>query len=522
MSIKRPLQLTFAVFLLGFGVSRAESLHEAIDVRIATGAPDHAKKASPLAGDAEFLRRIYLDLTGTIPPAAQVRDFLDDKSSDKRAKLIDRLLASPEHARQLGYVFDNLLMDRRPGKFVPPGEWFKFLVDTFAANKPYDVLVREILSADGADAKNRAPARFFLDRDAEPHLLTRDIARIFLGTNLTCCQCHDHPLVSAYKQDHYYGLYSFVSRSQVVPEAKPVALGEKADGDTTFTSVFDPSKAVKTATLRVPGGTMVAEPKLEKGKEYKVAPAKGVRGIPQFSRRAQLAPNLTSSRQFARNTANRLWAMMMGRGLVHPLDFDHKANPPSHPELLDKLTDELIAHKFDLRWFLKELALSQTYQRSSVRSNSAEPEPEKFLSAALKPLSPEQLAWSLMHAVDLPAGQRNDGTVRSFVNTFGGKPGEPDAGFQATLDQTLFVSNGPTLRQWLAPGATNLTSRLAKAKDDAAAADELFVSVLTRRPSADEVKLVAEYLKGRDKDRPAALQELAWALLASAEFRFNH
>ncbi len=104
----------------------------------------------------------------------------------------------------------------------------------------------------------------------------------------------------------------------------------------------------------------------------------------------------------------------------------------------------------------------------------------------------------------------------------GGRPGGPDPGFQDTLDQTLFVSNGPTRRQWLAPGATNVTGRLAKAKEDAAVADELFVSVLTRRPSADEVKLVADYLKGRDKDRPAALQELAWALLASAEFRFNH
>jgi hypothetical protein len=313
---------------------------------------------------------------------------------------------------------------------------------------------------------------------------------------------------------------AFIARSQITPGVKPVALSEKADGDTTFTSVFDPSKAVKTAVLRVPGGKIVSEPKSEKGKEYKVKPAKNVRSVPSFSRRSQLAPNLTASRQFARTAANRLWAMMLGRGLIHPLEFDHKANPPSHPELMDKLTDELIAHKFDIGWLLKEIAQSRTYQRSSEQK--AEADPAKFLTAAVKPLTAQQLAWSLMQAVDLPAGQRNDAQVKTFVNLFGGKPGEPDAGFQATLDQTLFVSNGALLRQWLSPRKGNLTDRLAKAKSDAELADELFVSVLTRRPSASDVRLVSDFLKGREKDRPVAIEELAWALLASAEFRFNH
>jgi hypothetical protein len=434
--------------------------------------------------------------------------------------LIDKLLASPEHARQLAYLFDDLLMDRRPDKHVTAAEWQKYLRESFAANKPYDLLVREILSADGADPKRHAAAKFYLDREAEPHLVTRDIARVFLGMNLTCCQCHDHPLVRAYKQSQYYGIFAFLSRSQVAADVKPVALSEKADGETTFTSVFDPSKAVKTANLQVPGGKIVAEPKPQKGKEYKVAPKKGVRAVPQFSRRNQLAPNLVASRQFARTAANRFWAMMMGRGLIHPIEFDHQANPPSHPKLMDKLTDELIAHKFDMRWLLKEIALSQTYQRSS--DHKGETDPAKFLNASLKPLTPQQLAWSLMQAVDLPAGQRTEAQVKAIANRFAAKPGEPNPGFQATLDQTLFVSNGSLLRQWLAPRKANLTDRLAKAKGDAALADELFISVLTRRPSADEIRLVSDYMKGRDKDRPAAIQEMAWALLASAEFRFNH
>jgi hypothetical protein len=419
--------------------SKATPLHQSIDAQIAVG--NYSKQAAPICTDAEFLRRVTLDLTGAIPTAAQTRTFLDDKSADKRARKIDALLASAEYARHMTYVVDSLLMDRRPDKHVTSAEWQKYLRESFAANKPYDVLVREILSADGADAKNRAPARFLLDRDAEPHQVTRDISRVFLGMNLTCCQCHDHPNVSQYKQDHYYGILAFLARTQVAADVKPTALGEKADGDTTFTSVFDTAKVIHTASLRLPSGNAIAEPKSVKGKEYKVAPAKGVRPIPNFSRRAQLGPTVVASRQFARTTANRLWALMMGRGLIHPVEYDHAANPPSHPKLLDQLTDALITAKFDLRWMFRELALSATYQRASAWPTEKEPDAAKYLTMSLKPLHAEQLAWSLMQATDLPESQRNEGTVRTFVGTFAGRPGEPAADFQVTLEQTLFVAN---------------------------------------------------------------------------------
>src|SRR5262249_1725510 len=132
--------------------------------------------------------------------------------------LIDRLLASPEHARHLAHVFDVMLMERRPDRFVPRAQWHEYLRSSFAANKPWDVLVREILGADGADPKMRAPAKFFLDRGAEPHLVTRDISRLFLGMNLQCAQCHDHPRIEEYRQEHYYGLYAFVSRTRLVAD----------------------------------------------------------------------------------------------------------------------------------------------------------------------------------------------------------------------------------------------------------------------------------------------------------------
>ncbi len=520
----------------------AQPLHERIDRAAALGEKDLAKSAAPAASDAEFLRRVTLDLTGTIPTAAEARAFLKDPAPDKRARLIDRLLASPEYARHLQDVFDVMLMERRPDKHVPRAAWQEYLRSSFAANKPWDVLVREILSVDGTDPKTRPAAKFALDREGEPNLLTRDVARLFLGMNLQCAQCHDHPLVEHYKQAQYYGIFAFLSRSFLFTDkAKNLTvLAEKAEGEVTYQSVFDPKKETKKSLPVVPFGMAIKEPVLEKGKEYEVAPANGVRPVPKFSRRAQLAGQVASKDnvQFRRNIANRLWALMLGRGLVHPPDLDHPDNPPSHPELLALLADEIAATRFDVRNFLREIALSQTYQRSSEPPAGVAEVPAKSLAAAhLKPLSPEQLAWALMQATGLTDAERKAlgkgateaavyarlaGNVAPFAATFGGKPGHAEGGFEPTLDQALFLSNGKVVRGWLAPRPGNLTDRLSQLKEADAVAEELYLSVLTRLPSDDERKEVADYLKGSATDRTAALEELAWALLASAEFRFNH
>src|SRR3954447_596183 len=201
--------LLLAVFLASGPAVAQAPLHERIDQLVAAGTPDFSKLAAPLASDEEFLRRVLLDLTGATPTSKQVRAFLDDSTTDKRARLIDQLLASPEHARHLAHVFDVMLMERRRTRAVPVTAWHEYLRESFAANKPWDQLVREILSADGSDPKKRAPARFYLDRNGELNEVTRDISRAFLGMNLQCAQCHDHPLVPDYKQDFYYGLIAF-------------------------------------------------------------------------------------------------------------------------------------------------------------------------------------------------------------------------------------------------------------------------------------------------------------------------
>lgn len=529
----------FVIIALPGSVAAQAPVHQRIDELIAAGKPEFAKQAAGSADDAEFLRRVHLDLAGVIPSADVARAFLKDTAADRRVKLIDRLLASEPYPRHMQRVFDNLFMDRRPDKHVKHGEWQEYLRKSFADNKPLDQLVREILSADGADVKNRAPARFYLDRDAEPHQLTRDIGRLFLGMNVHCAQCHDHPLVPAYRQEHYYGIYAFLSRTALFTDkkAKLSMLAEKAEGEVSFQSVFVP-KVTKNSGPRLPDGPVLQEPKQEKGKEYAVAPAKDVRPVPRYSRRALLAEQIIGNAHFRRTLANRLWFQMLGRGIVHPVEYDHEANPPSHPELLKFLGAELAARKFDVKFLLREIALSKTYQRSSVLPKGGEEAPENTFSAALlRPMSPEQLAWSVMQATGLADAERqtqgkkpNEAALHArlvgnevpFIALFGNAPGEPASEFQATLDQTLFLRNGDLVRGWLAPRSGNLTFRLARLASADAVAEELYLSVLTRLPTVDERREVADFLASRGSDRPAALQDLAWALLATAEFRFNH
>jgi hypothetical protein len=537
---RASLALSVIAVIAPTGVA-SEPLHERIDVLIAKGQKDYEKVAAPIASDAEFLRRVSLDFTGRIPPIGDVRALLADKAADKREKLIDRLLASPEYARRMQEYFDVVLMDRRGDVRVPRAAWEDYLRTSFAENKPYDQLVREVLSNDGNDPKTRPAAKFLLDRELDPTIVTRDIGRLFLGMSLQCTQCHDHPLIDGFKQEHYYGIQAFIGRAFLFPDnrAPTAVIAEKAEGDTNFTSVFDKSKAQKTTAPRMPGLKPIADSTFEKGKEYKVAPAKGVKPIPNYSRFSQLGNAITSAdnERFRRTAANRFWAMMLGRGLVHPLEADHPDNPPSHPELLTLLGDEFASHKFDVKWLLREIALSKTYQRSSEpRPGTESISPSKFAVASLKPLSPEQLAYAMMQATGYTDAERlalgknlNDATLQArlapnfapFRSMFGNRPGDPDDGFVATLDQTLFLKHGAAIRGMIAVRTGNLLDRISKLSDPAAIADELFLSILTRPATNEERQDITESLRGTT-NRQSALSEVIWAMLVSSEFRFNH
>lgn len=559
-----------------------EPLHERIDRLIEAKLARELPGRSPAApaSDAEFVRRAYLDFTGAIPTADEARGFLDDPSPYKRVRLLNRLLESRSHARRLAQVFDVMWMERRPESYVPAAPWREFLFEAFAENRPLDVLVRQILEADGGDPKTRPAARFVLEREADPHTMTRDVGRLFLGMDLQCCQCHDHPLIDDYKQQHYYGLYAFFNRAVVVggkdasgviaPGSTPV-VGEKADGEVTFASVFKKKVTHKTGP-QVLDAPPLPEPAVDKGRDYLIPPdpTGKIRPVPIYSRRVRLGSALTSDDDpaFARNLANRLWAHLMGRGIVHPLDLIHGDNPPSNPELLDLLAERIVAMKYDVKGFLRELALTRAYQRSSEPPPDSSPElaePDRFVVYDVRPTSPEQLAWSVMEAVGYAAAVRRDAerdldgvdprmkailaldakrkslreaeleaivqsrldpNVATFVRQFGGVAGQPQAAAEATstVDQALFVTNGEPVNGWLNPDHGWLVGRCATMADASAVAEELYLSILSRRPIAEERAEVAAYLAGRadPKERPAAVRELAWALLASTEFRFNH
>ncbi len=361
-SARHRLLLVIFVTTATCAIRADEPLHRRIDQTFyATAVGPIADKAD----DLNFARRAYLDLHGRIPAIDEVRTYLASPPENRRTQLIDQLIASNEFSAHLATAFDVMLMERRGGKHVKSDDFRAWLKASFEQDKPFHQLAAELITADTSDT-NRAAAAFLLERDVEPNLLTREIGRMYFGMDLQCAQCHDHPNVDDYKQEDYYGLYSFVSRSSLFQpdKKKPAVVAEAADGQSPFKSVFTSREAFTSP--RMPGEVEVAEPVFEAGDEYTTRPAKTVAGVPRYSRRAKLAEFIASGNNhyFRRNIANRLWAMMMGRGLVHPVDMHHSMNPPSHPELMTLLADEFAAMNFQVKPFLRELALTDVYQRS--------------------------------------------------------------------------------------------------------------------------------------------------------------
>lgn len=534
-------------------LSAGKPLHKLIDEQIQSQYKKDQAFVSVLCSDSEFLRRVYLDLTGRIPSVKQTREFLSENRPDKRQQLVNQLLESPEYARHISQQFDLMLMRRLNKKYINVSTWEEFLRKSVAENKPIDKMVKEILDADGSSKENQPAARFYLARSGDVNELTRDIGKIFLGADLTCAQCHDHPDVNDWKQDHYYGISAFLIRSFVFTDKKKkqTVFAEKAEGEVKFESVFEvrdkTSKGLETTLPVVFNGTKIPDPAFKKGEEYQVKPAKDVRPVPKYSRRSRLGAAITSpqNRRFARTMANRLWAMIMGRGLVHPLNADHAENPPSHPQLLDILTDQMISNQFDLKWYLRELVLSETYQRSSAndlfnKKDAKELDDSQFTHAIMKPLTPEQFAWAILQAtgyVDIhkkglktklteaTLRKRLIGYEKRFITLFGGLPGKPVEEFQTTADQILYLSNDGQIQGLVNAGSGNTADRIVKLPIDQPdqIAEELYLSVLNRRPDQIETEEVTKLLQGKTGTaRSQMVSDLVWALVMSSEFRFNH
>jgi Protein of unknown function (DUF1549)/Protein of unknown function (DUF1553) len=404
----RRVALVFAGVLTGAGVTPAEELLPSrVDRLIAAEADAAGAVMAPMADDAAFLRRVWLDFAGTIPNVAEARAFFAESSADKRIALIDRLIAGAPFADRMAEVFHIELMERGGDD----ENWKRFLTESFRANKPWDQMVREILSPEFTDEHRRGAGYFItrrLEKEGQQETdypgLTRDVGRLFVGMDLQCCQCHKHLTVRDYKQADFNGLFVAFQN---------VKLNEPSGAYTTrwvseglmekkfeFTSVLS---GVKGETgPRVPLGVEVDLPTVPRDEQWLVPPSsKNGAGVPRFSPLKELAARLTAPENafFARNIANRIWWQLIGRGLVEPLDLHHGENPASHPALLDSLAKEITAHAFDLKWLVRELALTQAYQRAGIiRGGEGAPPDHLFAVALERPLCAEQLARAFLTA----------------------------------------------------------------------------------------------------------------------------
>ena len=498
--------------------------------------------SGPVSSDTEWLRRVFLDLAGRIPTATETRQFVADTSPDKRGQQIERLLADPAFSRRMADAFHILLMERR-GEHA---EWLSYLQRAFAANKPWDVIVREILDPDAGNENVRGAAFFQTRRlekvgqqETDYAGLTRDIGRLFLGCDLQCAQCHDHLSIDSYRQVDFQGLYTVYQNAVIRTDVSYPAVAEKLlTKKTEFMSVFD--KQPQSVGPRIPFGMEQQIPRLEKDQEYAVAPDRKTNfpGVPKFRGMQVIATDLTApgNRRFAENAANRMWFLFFGTGLVNPLDQLHDDNPATHPQLLALLADAMITMKYDLREFTRELLLTRVWQRTTVGSAA---EQQLYQFGREKRLSAEQLLASMLTACGpaaLPAtapAETSAATSASaetaeqkaireaFIKAFGNVPQDPEIEFAPSLKAALFVMNDPLVQKLLLPADGNLADRLVKHDDPDGLADELYLSVLSRFPDDTEKEFVRGYLK-QQPNKPTAVSNLIWSLLASTEFCLNH
>jgi hypothetical protein len=347
--------------------------------------------------------------------------------------------------------------------------------------------------------------------------------------DLQCAQCHNHLFINDYKQVDFQGLYTVFLNTAIRTDVKFPAVRENLmTKKIEFSSVFDGKPA--EVGPRVPGMQEVSIPALPKGEEYLVKPDPKTKviGVPKFSPLSAIAEQIASNdnEDFRENLANRLWWLLMGRGIVDPLDQRHSANPASHPELLKLLGDETLARKYDMKSLLRDIAKSDAYARSGrwpTTNKERRPAGETYAAAVAKALSAEQM----FHAVTTATGPHGedvklDALRALFLKAFANPPKEPELAFSPSVRSALFLMNDNNVLTLFQAKDGNLVDRLTKAKDGAAAADELYVAVLSRRPTDDEKKEVAELWTKYADRRAEVLGELAWALASSTEFCLNH
>ena len=468
---------------------------------------------SGLADEATYLRRVYLDLIGTLPTANETEDFLNNNRPDKRAQLVQRLMTRPEFADYWALKWSDLLrVDRLALGHKNAFAYYGWIRDAVSENRPLDKWTRELLTAEGPLSDQ--PAGFFYKVAAKPGEMAAMTSQIFLGVRITCAECHQHPYDQWTQQD-YHGMRGFfeqVKYKKLGPAEALLAEGNpKGKHPRTGKPVFPYAL-----------GTVMPE----------VAP--------EGDRRRALADWMTrpDNPWFARNLANRLWAHFMGRGLVEPVDDLRATNPPSNPELLDGLATALVESKYDLQAMINLITASRTYQLSSKPNQTNKQDERNYSRALLRRLPAEVLLDAVSQVTGVqekfhgvPAGSRAiqlwDSQVQHYFLKLFGRPArasvcECERAVGASMAQALHLMNSPQLETKLNHAGGQIAQITAHHKDDASLARELYLTVFNRMPLVGEQERVVQHLGSRRFQRQKAVEDLVWAMMNSVEFIFNH
>jgi hypothetical protein len=477
------------------------AIADLIDRHVAADLKANQVRPADVCSDATFLRRVYLDLTGCIPPINKVRDFLDDTDPHKRGKLVRSLLESKEYARFSAAVWYQTLIppSSNPlgfrGSFATPLE--SWLAENIKDNTPYDKMVAQLIVALGTPADRTGANEFVTAAESKPENVAAATARVFLGVKIECAHCHDHPFAKWKKQQFWEQAAFFSGLNPPSSGAPAIAI---PGGN-------------KTVAARFLDGT---DPNWKQGDDPR-------RLLADWMVRAD-------NQYFAPAAVNRVWARFMGFGLVDPVDEFGENNPASHPKLLEELSKHFAATGFDQRLLVEGILNSRTYQLESRQTDESQADLRRYGRRAVRGLMPEQVFDSMAVVSDggvirqpgtTPTGQ----TSRvEFLQRF--PLADHPAESQTSVLQSLYRMNGPLVTVATRPETNPALKHLADraADNPERCVDELYLLALSRRPDAGERDRMVKYLKsgGPDGDPRKALGDVLWVLLNSSEFYLYH
>jgi hypothetical protein len=518
-----------------------------INEQISTVWKDNRLLPSPPATDGEWCRRVYLDVIGRIPSVAELREFVANKDPQKKAKLVEKLLNDDayleEYARNWTTLWTNVLIGRNGGMeentLTSREGMQKYLRDSFARNKPYDRMVYELVTATGSTTPgsenfNGATNFLVMKLDEGAAQATAMTSKIFLGLQVQCTQCHNHPF-NEWKQQKFWEMNAFFKQTRAlrkfVAGTNDVNSAELVNqdfaGDTGDPALADVSYELRNGIMKV------AFPVFIDGTEVSKSGY-----LSEVDRRTEFGKLMMQSEYLDKTIANRIWQHFLGYGFTKPIDDMGPHNVPTHPELLDYLGKEVRKNSYDLKQLITWVTLSEAYSLSSriTPSNSADDpllgETPKFTHFYLRQMRAEELYESLLTATEAEKtrGSYEDQErtkadwLSQFVLAFGTDEGDEATTFNGTIPQALMMFNGDLIKQATSPEKGSFVWKLAN--DPSLKNPEkityLFVSGLGRGPTKDELNIANKLLIARKGETAAALQDLWWAVLNSNEFIMNH